>query len=173
MLRVQPAEELSQLEQETLSNMERDGLRDTQFVLSDATDRQRATEHGWKAKLLEFKIFDEDEERLNEGSTYEAVLDSLAGFTRCGGACAYYQKAAEREGVQFRFGPQEGTFQSLIEDSTRDGKRLAVGLRTKDGKAHEADVVVVAGEYLSLITRNSLTLNLSPLSRLKFHTNPP
>ena len=52
MLRVQPSKELSALERETLENMERDGIRDTQFVKSDLSDWARAEEprkdSGWK-----------------------------------------------------------------------------------------------------------------------------
>ena len=152
MLRVQPSDQLGALEKETLVNMERDGLRGTQFVKSNLEDRSRAHDRGWEDKLLEFNI-----PNHSAGETYEAVLDSLAGFVRCSAACAHYQKVAAAKGVRFCFGSQEGTFDSFVEaESTLEpGKRKVVGLRTKDGIVHDADVVVVAGESRSTTRHQS------------------
>lgn len=143
MLRVQPSDKLGALERETLANMERNGLRDKQFVKSDPEDRRRARSMGWEAKLLDFQIPGE-----SRGKTYEAVLDSLAGFTKCSAACAYYQQTAAAQGVAFHFGREEGGFDSLIEvDSTIEpGKKKVTGLKTKNGAAHVADIVVIAGK---------------------------
>lgn len=140
MLRVQPDATLSALEKETLANMTRDGIRDTQFVKNDANDRRRAGDLGWQHKLLDFAIPDDA-----AGATFEAVLDSLAGFTRCGDACAYYRKVAEAEGVRFLLGQDRGRFDSLIEEALEDGRRQATGIKTADGISHEADTIVVAG----------------------------
>ncbi|KAK2054740.1 FAD dependent oxidoreductase [Colletotrichum caudatum] len=140
MLRVQPAASLDPLECETLSNFERECLRHTQFVKSDAADRERAAERGWDAKLLDFKI-----PTSSPAQTYEAVLDSLAGFTKCSEACAYFYKLALRQGVAFHFGPEKGAFDSMAEESSSTpGQKKAVGVRTKDGTSHKADVVVIA-----------------------------
>lgn len=141
MLRVQPTQELAALEKETLANMKRDGLRDTQFIKSDPGDRQRAADYGWEGKLLDFNIPDDPNE-----ATFEAVLDSLAGFTRCSNACAFSQKVAEQEGVVFKFGHQAGGIASLMEEVTPAGKKKATGLKTRDGNTHTADVIVIAGE---------------------------
>ncbi|GKT46842.1 L-pipecolate oxidase [Colletotrichum spaethianum] len=124
MLRVQPTAYLDPLERETLSNLERDCLRYTQFVKSDSTDRKRAAERGWNAKLLDFEI-----PQVSPVQTYEAVLDSLAGFTKCSEACAYYYKLALRQGVKFYFGPEKGAFDSIIEENQSvPGLKKAVGL---------------------------------------------
>jgi len=143
MLRVQPSDVLGALEKETLANMERDGLRDTQFVKSKPEDRQRAEQLGWKGKLLDFKIW-----QSTPTSTYEAVLDSLAGFVRCSHACAYYQKIAADKGVEFHFGPEKGDVESLVKSSSgvHPGKERVTGIKSKDGTLHNADVVVVAGK---------------------------
>ena len=114
MLRVQPSEELSALEKETLANMERDGLRHTQFVKSDPVDRQRAQDTGWLVKLLEFDIPNSSPKVL-----YESVLDSTAGFLRCSRACAYYQKVAAAKGVQFYFGPESGAVKALNKENSQ------------------------------------------------------
>ncbi|EGX95720.1 FAD dependent oxidoreductase [Cordyceps militaris CM01] len=139
MLRVQPSDELGALEKETLANMERDGIRETQFVKSLAGDRERAKAGGWDAKLLEFPI-----PGSNDARTYEAVLDSLGGFMRCSNACLYFQQLAASKGVRFIFGNEQGDVESIVEEAVGD-KKKANGVRTKDGVIHKAHVVAVAG----------------------------
>lgn len=146
MLRVQPSDHLEALEKETLANMERDGFRSAQFVKSSAEDQQRAESLGWKDKLLEFEI-----PESSPRTSYEAVLDSLAGFVRCSNACAHYQKLAASKGVQFHFGKEAGAVESLVKEAStvEPTKSKVTGLKTKDGVVHRADVVVVAGKELS------------------------
>ncbi|OAR00861.1 hypothetical protein LLEC1_07495 [Akanthomyces lecanii] len=139
MLRVQPSDVLGALEKETLANMERDGIRGTQFVKSLAEDRERATAEGWDAKLLEFPIPDS-----NDGRTYEAVLDSLGGFMRCSNACLYFYKLATSKGVKFIFGKEHGAVEYIVEEMV-GGRKRAVGVKTRDGAVHKANVVAVAG----------------------------
>lgn len=142
MLRIQPTDVLDTLEKETLANMERDGFRDTQFVKSSSADRARAETRGWKGKLLDFAMPDE-----KEGTTFEAVLDSLGGLTRCSDACAYYRKFAAKSGVTFHLGPEKGAFESLVQEQSKvdSSRNKAIGLITKDGAVHQADVIVIAG----------------------------
>lgn len=123
--------------------MERDGLRPSQFIKSDAADRERARAEGWEAKLLEFPIPDDPQQK-----SFEAVLDSSAGFMRCSAACEYYRKLALSKGVNFKFGPKEGEYGSIVstESTTSPGKKRATGIKTKDGLTHSADVVVIAGK---------------------------
>ncbi|KAM3434979.1 hypothetical protein MY4824_005132 [Beauveria thailandica] len=143
MLRVQPSDELGALEKETLANMKRDGIRQTQFVKSLKEDRERAKAGGWDAKLLEFPIPDS-----NDGRTYEAVLDSLGGFMRCSNACLHFHKLAVLNGVRFILGNEHGAVESIVEEMVGD-KKKAVGVKTKDGAVHRADVVAVAGGSLT------------------------
>ncbi|CAI7591766.1 unnamed protein product [Penicillium discolor] len=144
MLRIQPFDHLATLEKETLANMQRDGLRDTQFVKSNPADCERADKLGWKDKILNFRIPDSE-------STYEAVLDSLAGFVRCSNACAHYQKVAADKGVKFHLGPQEGAVDHLVKvkSNLEPSKDKVTGLKTKDGVVHDADAVVVAAGSFS------------------------
>lgn len=142
MLRVQPSDTLAELEKETLANMVRDGLRESQFVKSDGADRQRAKEQGWDSKLLDFAIPDQPDK------TYEAVLDSSAGFLRCSAACNYYRRLAESKGVVFRFG-QAGEFASLITSESANGQKRATGIKTADGSSYSADAVIIAGMCFS------------------------
>lgn len=151
MLRVQPSDQLGALEKETLANMERDGIRQTQFVKTLEADRQRARDLGWDAKLLDFGIPEES------SKTFEAVLDSLAGFMRCSDACNYFYKTAAAQGVTFKFGPETGAFDSLIEEPVGSAsQKRATGLKTKDGSIHKFDVVVIAGESPIFTGRFSL-----------------
>lgn len=142
MLRVQPTAHLGALERETLSNMERDGIRDTQFVKSNPEDLERARECGWDQKLLAFNIPD-----TSPQETFEAVLDSLAGFMQCSQACAYVYGQTVAQGVTFHFGPEKGAFDGLVEESVGASKR-AIGLKTKDGIFHKSDITVIAGMTL-------------------------
>ncbi|KAJ5739044.1 FAD dependent oxidoreductase [Penicillium manginii] len=171
MLRVQPSDHLEALERETLANMERDGFRDAQFVKSNAEDQQRADRLGWKDKLLDFTIPDS-----SPATSYEAVLDSLAGFVRCSNACAHYQKVAASQGVQFRFGQELGAVDSLVKEpsTTEPEKAKVIGLKTKDGVIHKADVVVVAAGSFStqILPDLSYHLESSAGSLAIFKINP-
>jgi sarcosine oxidase/L-pipecolate oxidase len=144
MLRVQPSDHLAALERETLASMERDGLRHTQFVESNADDRKRAASFGWETKLLDFGI------PSKPGKSFEAVLDSLSGFVRCSEACAYLQDKASSQGVTFRFGKEEGRCDSLVsekESGSADEKaRKIIGIKTGDGLVHNSDTVVIASK---------------------------
>ncbi|KAJ5505144.1 FAD dependent oxidoreductase [Penicillium fimorum] len=135
MLRIQPSDLLATLEKETLANMELDGIRDTQFVKSDPADCERADKLGWKDKILNLHIPNSAE------STYEAVLDSMAGFVRC---------MAADKGVKFCFGP-EGAVDYLVkvESKLEPNKYKVTGLKTQDGVVHHADSVVVAAGSFS------------------------
>ncbi|KAJ5339766.1 hypothetical protein N7452_006494 [Penicillium brevicompactum] len=145
MLRVQPTDHLATLEKETLANMQRDGIRDTQFVESDTADCERAERLGWKHKLLHFKIPDSPEK------SYEAVLDTLAGFLRCSNACDHYREVAVTKGVKFHLGAEAGAVESLVKvaSSVEANKQKVSGLKTKDGAIHNADIVVVAAGSFS------------------------
>ncbi|EYE99693.1 NAD(P)/FAD-dependent oxidoreductase [Aspergillus ruber CBS 135680] len=171
MLRVQPSDVLGALEKETLANMERDGLRDTQFIKGKPEDRRRADKLGWKDKLLDFEI-----PQSSPASTYEAVLDSLAGFVRCSNACAYYQKVAADKGVEFRFGPAKGAVESLVKSSSEidSGKERVTGIKSKDGQLHNADVVVVAAGSFStqILPELSYFLESSAGSLATFKIDP-
>lgn len=148
MLRVQPSEELGSLEKETLTSLDRDGLRHTQFVKSDTSDRQRASDLGWGAKLLNFDIPEES------NKAYDAVLDSLSGFIKCSESCAYLQRIAVSDGVDFQLGPERGLFDSLVLEGVKSSStqspsiKKAIGIKTRDGKFHPSDTVVIAGKSL-------------------------
>ncbi|KAL2827443.1 FAD dependent oxidoreductase [Aspergillus pseudoustus] len=171
MLRVQPTHELGQLEKETLANMERDHIRDTQFANSNPEDRKRAEKLGWVGKLIDFEIPGTEE----PARTYGAVLDSLAGFVRCSNACAYWYEIAMTKGVEFRFGPQ-GAVESLVKTASaaEPGKMKVTGLKTRDGLVHTADTVVVAAGSFStqILPELSYHLESSAGSLATFKIDP-
>jgi hypothetical protein len=123
---------------------------------------------GWKDKLLDFTIPDS-----SPATSYEAVLDSLAGFVRCSNACAHYQKVAASQGVQFRFGQELGAVDSLVKEpsTTEPEKAKVIGLKTKDGVIHKADVVVVAGKEHQCFKTAYDIMILTANSRVLFHAD--
>lgn len=138
MLRVQHARELDESEKRTLENMAAEGLRDTQFVLSSDDDQRRAQERGWAHKLLRFAI-----PKTDVRETFEAVLDSTAGYVYPSRACAYLADKLRKKGAEFVEGAEEGEFASFVVAGSGDSKRVT-GIRTKDGKEHFADLVIMA-----------------------------
>jgi sarcosine oxidase/L-pipecolate oxidase len=134
--------------------MERDGVRDKQFVKSSLEDRQRAHQLGWQTKLIDFKI-----PQSPTQMTYEAVLDSMAGFVRSSNACAHYQAVAAAKGVEFRFGQETGAVASLVKEkgTLQPEMEKVTGLKTRDGTVHSVDVVVIAGKCLFCSLLHSLT----------------
>lgn len=153
MLRVQHARELDESEKRTLENMTAEGLRDTQFVLLSDDDRRRAQERGWAHKLLRFAI-----PKTDGKETFEAVLDSTAGYVYPSRACAYLADKLRKKGAEFIEGPEKGEFASFVVEGSGNSKRVT-GIRTKDGKEHLADLVIMACELPSSRT--------SPLAELE------
>ena len=146
MLRVQHTGVLDEREKQTLQNMTAEGLRDTQFVLSNDEDRRRAQERGWAHKLLKFTI-----PKTNSPETFEAVLDSTAGYIYPSDACAYLADKLRKKGAEFSEGPEKGEFASFLVEGS-DNSRRVTGIRTKDGREHPADLVIMACKLLTSLT---------------------
>ncbi|KAI0157574.1 FAD dependent oxidoreductase [Xylariaceae sp. FL1272] len=132
-LRMAAGDELAEFEIETLRNMEREGVRDSQFRCDQETDIQRASHNGWGHKL-------DVCHRQERFGVHKAVLDSSGGFVAAYKSCAWAQHLARRAGVKFVFGPVEGKVTSI---GTAVGNKPYV--LTSDGTSYLADVVVVAG----------------------------
>jgi len=137
MLRVQHSTYLDDFELDTLANMTKEGLRDTQYILTDEKDVQRAIKDGWAHKLLKFPVPGSEED------TFAAVLDTTAGYVFPSKACAYLADKLRKKGTQFIEGPEKGVFASLRVEGSGESKRV-VGIVTKDGKEHSADLVIMA-----------------------------
>lgn len=132
MLRVSATDELGDFEEETLRNMELEGIRHFQFSVDDAGDVKRARESGWAHKL-------DPTQRKQRLGVHRAVLDSTAGWVAAFRCCAWAQHLARSAGVKFVLGKGMGKVVEIEEDGGKPA------LKTVDGKTHPADLVIVAG----------------------------
>ncbi|KAJ8130492.1 hypothetical protein O1611_g3140 [Lasiodiplodia mahajangana] len=132
-LRMGAGSEFGDVEVQTLKNMEKEGIRDTQFKSDDDADVERAVYSGWAHKL-------DVCERQKRFGVHKAVLDSSAGFAVAYKACAWAQYLARKAGVEFILHPIKG---KVLDIDTATAHRPIV--RTADQMVHEADLVVVAG----------------------------
>ncbi|KAI1334501.1 FAD dependent oxidoreductase [Xylariaceae sp. FL0016] len=131
-LRMAAGSEFGSFELETLANMEKEGIRQTQFKSDDASDIQRAKDSGWIHKLDPCR-------RRERFGVHKAVLDSSAGFTVAYKSCAWAQHLAMQAGVEFVLHPTGGKVLDI------SNARRKPTVKTADGQTHYADLVVVAG----------------------------
>lgn len=132
--------DLDQFEKDTIQNMTRVGLRETQINLHEPDDVARA-----KAKGFGFAVHAFD---VQNNST---ILDTQSGFVYADRACRFALHKAETLGVKVILGGPKGTFSSLLENS----ESKITGVRTADGVAHLAELTIMAcgGWTPSLVTQ--------------------
>lgn len=134
MLRMVPSGEgYGEHEMHTLKNMEKEGIRDKQFMNDNPDDVERAKERGWTHKL-------DPCDRQRRFGVHKAVLDSSAGFVLAYKSCAWARYLAEKAGVKFILGAEKGMVLRVEDDA--DGKPIVT---TADDQSHKADLVIVAG----------------------------
>ena len=133
MLRVSATNELGEFEEETLRNMEKDGLREFQFNVDDDADVERARSRGWAHKL-------DPTNRKERLGVHRAVLDSTAGWVAAYRCCAWAQHLAHKAGVKSVLGKVEGK----VVDIEYEGPSPL--MKTADGESHTSDLVIVAGK---------------------------
>ncbi|KAM6519466.1 hypothetical protein FALCPG4_013098 [Fusarium falciforme] len=128
---------------ETFKTMSEAGLGHTQYFLHSDQDVKRAEADGWGgARLDQFQ-------RRSRGLALDGVFDSNAGLANADLACKYVLDLIEKGGAKTYFG-DKGELSSLIRDD-KDARRV-VGIVTKDGERHFADLVIVAaGPFSPLI----------------------
>ncbi|KAJ4192079.1 hypothetical protein NW755_004215 [Fusarium falciforme] len=128
---------------ETFKTMSEAGLGHTQYFLHSDQDVKRAEADGWGgARLDQFQ-------RRSRGLALDGVFDSNAGLANADLACKYVLDLIEKGGAKAYFG-DKGELSSLIRDD-KDARRV-VGIVTKDGERHFADLVIVAaGPFSPLI----------------------
>lgn len=110
------------------------GLRDTQYVLNNPEDTERAKKDGWYAQMNFFEN-NGDHPILQK---LKGVFDSTSGLLAANKACLYVNSVLKSRGVKFVTG-EAGTVEILKE--TGD---VVEGIVTADGKVHLADLVIVA-----------------------------
>ncbi|GJN72460.1 L-saccharopine oxidase [Purpureocillium lilacinum] len=132
--------EMDQFERETIQNMERVGLRDTQLNLNDPSDVARARDSGFGFVVDAFNI-----------KNKSALLDTRSGFVYADKACHFALHKVQKLGVELVLGGSKGTFAGLLQDAGSTTK----GVLTADGKAHKAELTIMAcgGWTPSLLTQ--------------------
>uniref|UniRef100_A0A0B7JQC7 FAD dependent oxidoreductase domain-containing protein n=2 Tax=Bionectria ochroleuca TaxID=29856 RepID=A0A0B7JQC7_BIOOC len=121
--------ELSQFEKDTIQNMAKVGRANTQIVLTDPTDVDRAKASGFDFAINPFNRQD------NFG-----ILDIQAGFVYADKACRFVLHKAQSLGVQTVLGGAKGTFAGFVQDTTSK----ITGVRTADGIVHGAEMTIMA-----------------------------
>lgn len=134
-LRLSADGKLSDHEKSTLANLTAQGLRDTQYIIGNTKDEERARTKGWHKKFDAMK-------RKERGQSLVGVLDTTAGFVDASKACTWVLHLARNAGVKFVLGNEVGRFEALVKENGR-----TVGLRTADGLKHKADLVIIAGDF--------------------------
>ncbi|CAP98823.1 Pc22g15350 [Penicillium rubens Wisconsin 54-1255] len=112
-------------------------FRNLQFIKNNTDDEKRAGAHGpeWAKK---FHLFDKFKDGVTNG-----FLDAGSGITLADKACVYARYLCQKAGVKFVLGRPHGELDHLITEGNGSDKRIK-GIRTCDGLAHAADLVVVA-----------------------------
>jgi sarcosine oxidase/L-pipecolate oxidase len=139
-LRLSADDKLSAHEETTLKGMTAEGLRDTQYIISNAEDEARAKQH-LESFDLKFDVL----KRRERGQNLTGVFGATAGFVRASKACVWTMHLARKAGVTFILG-DKGRFETLLKSS---GGSKMVGIKTTDGISHPAELVVVAGKLIS------------------------
>ncbi|KAL3476717.1 FAD dependent oxidoreductase [Aspergillus californicus] len=113
------------------------GFSDLQFIKGNANDEERAKRLApvWGKK---YHLFD----HFKDGAT-NGFLDAASGVTLADKACVYARHLCEKAGVKFVLGRPQGELEQLITVQSGSSKKVT-GIRTRDGKSHFADLVVVA-----------------------------
>ncbi|KAG9254068.1 FAD dependent oxidoreductase [Emericellopsis atlantica] len=132
--------EMDQFEKDTIRNMDRVGLRETQVNLHNPQDVARARAKGFGFAVDAFST-----------SNISSVLDTQSGFVYADRACHFALHKAQKLGVKAILGGSKSTFSHFLENA--DGK--ITGVKTADGVSHQADLTIMAcgGWTPSLLTQ--------------------
>jgi sarcosine oxidase/L-pipecolate oxidase len=132
--------EMDQFEKDTIRNMDRVGLRETQVNLHNPQDVERARAKGFGFAVDAFST-----------RNISSVLDTQSGFAYADRACHFALYKAQKLGVKAILGGPKGTFSNFLENA--DAK--IIGVKTADGVSHRADLTIMAcgGWTPSLLTQ--------------------
>ncbi|KAM5386519.1 hypothetical protein ACJZ2D_000482 [Fusarium nematophilum] len=122
------ADTLPEFERATIKNMEKAGYPDTQLVNNNGDHLRLAEEKGMESMMQPFS------------KPLLGVLDTTGGITLADKACRFALHKAKRLGVRFVLEPRAGNVVSTIKGP--DDK--VIGIRTSDGKIHEAALTIIA-----------------------------
>ncbi|KAG9188904.1 sarcosine oxidase / L-pipecolate oxidase [Alternaria panax] len=117
----------------TIESMEQSGRPNTQLVTNNPDHVRIAESRGLGFALDPFRCRQKGKHNLG-------VLDSTGGMAMADKACRFALHKAKRSGAQFILDPSAGGFLSFITSSDGD----VIGIVTKDGKKHPADLTIMA-----------------------------
>ncbi|KAF9879324.1 phospholipase c [Colletotrichum karsti] len=131
---------LDRFEEDTIQNMDKVGLRETQINLHNPEHVERAVAKGFGFAVDAFDI-------KNDSS----ILDTQSGFVYADKACRFALHKAETLGVKTVLGGPGGTFSAFLENS----ESRVTGVKTADGRTHPAELTIMAcgGWTPSLLTQ--------------------
>ncbi|CAG9996999.1 unnamed protein product [Clonostachys byssicola] len=124
--------DLPYFERMSIENMRKAGKRDTQVVVTEKHDVNRAEKAGFGFAVDPFS-------RWQKNKPYQALLDTSGGFVYADKACRLVLHLARRAGVKVVLGP-EAEFSGYREDPRGN----ITGLETVGAKTYPARLVVVA-----------------------------
>lgn len=107
----------------------------TQLITNDLTHQGIAAEGGWGFGMDAFR-------RSARGLPNVGLLDTIGGTAVADKACRFALHKARTYGVRFVLDAHAGALESLIYSDS--DKKAVAGIRTRDGKTHQARLVVLA-----------------------------
>ncbi|KAF9887175.1 hypothetical protein FE257_010429 [Aspergillus nanangensis] len=124
-----PKTDCSSTTRDTIANMTKVGLRETQVVWNNPDDVDRATKQGFGFAVNPFN------RKNNFG-----VLDTQGGFVYADRACCFALHQAKALGVNLILGGMKGTFSNFLGEANSH----ITGVRTADGVSHCAELMIMA-----------------------------
>ncbi|KAM6534365.1 hypothetical protein FALCPG4_004006 [Fusarium falciforme] len=122
---------LPPFERATIEAMAKQGRASTQLATTNKSDLYKATQRGFN--------MDPFSGRAND-SVVVGVLDSSGGYVVADKACRFVLHKARKFGARFILSPVTGAFESFIKGPRGE----VLGIRTKDGKRHNAKLTIMA-----------------------------
>lgn len=123
-----PASEVARVKE-----MSAAGLASTQLMTTDQDDCDSAT-----SRMFNIDPFT----RVDRGEPNVGVLDVLGGMALADKAIRFAMHKAQGLGVRFVLDPVAGEVEELCYEAPERGR--TAGVKTRDGKVHHADIVVLA-----------------------------
>lgn len=129
--------ELPPFEKQTMENMSSSQA----ICVSDQDAAARAKAAGLNESAVD------PFEMKGRGKHHQGVLDTTGGMIIAEKCCRWVLHMCDldyRSSVTTHFGAYSGEIESLIEKRTASGKKVCLGLKTKDGKSYYSKLVVTA-----------------------------
>ncbi|KAK2603423.1 hypothetical protein QQS21_004373 [Conoideocrella luteorostrata] len=123
------AKTLTAFDKATVDAMEAAGHHKTQLITSEFADRSIADARGLGTAMQPFS------------KNIIGVLDTTGGLIKADKACRFALHKAKSLGVRFFLDPEAGAFDSFLHGKS---EKYVTGIKTADGKSHEAFMTIMA-----------------------------